>query len=187
MQQAEERANIPRPPGRDVEGGGAGAMTPEGKERKVAAPGDSMKKWVFVCRACALVASFLSFILMVFVSDFTQAEGFSYLFSMAVLTTVYMAVQVGFKGHELRTKKDVIPPKVSVWIDYSGDQFLAYMLFSSASVGATTCNFIRSAGLEGPGFGIAAASVSMSFFAFFSLAFTSIFSAYRLFTLLSNS
>lgn len=56
----------------------------------------------------------------------------SYLFSMAVLTTVYMAVQVGFKGHELRTKKDVIPPKVSVWIDYSGDQVYIFLFLSPA-------------------------------------------------------
>ncbi|KAL2900015.1 CASP-like protein 4B1 [Bienertia sinuspersici] len=163
--QRKEEAPIPRPPGSDVEGGGETPARPE--------------KFF---RACALLFSFLSFILMAFVSDFYLYGGFSFVLGVAIVTTAYMAVQVGIKGHELRTLEVVISPRVAVWIDFCGDQFLAYMLLSSATAGATTSVGLRNGysyatvGLE-----LVAASVSMSIFAFIFLAPATLFSAYRLF------
>ncbi|KAL2928919.1 CASP-like protein 4B3 [Bienertia sinuspersici] len=59
------------------------------------------------------------------------------------MAMVYSATQVGIKGEELRTGKDVISPDTAVWIDFIGDQVMAYLLLSSASVGAMTTSSLR--------------------------------------------
>ncbi|XP_010683595.2 CASP-like protein 4B1 [Beta vulgaris subsp. vulgaris] len=185
VKQADVR--LPRPPGTDVEGGAR--VTPEsyspGPSDGKIWKGEWMKLWVLIFRACALAFSCLSFILMACVGDFYLYYGLSYLLGIAVIVTVYTAVQVGIKGHELRTKTDVIPRKVAIWIDFCGDQLLAYMLFSSASVGATISVALRSE-YTGVGLELVAASVSMSVLAFVSLTPAALFSAYRLFANLSN-
>ncbi|CAO2839245.1 unnamed protein product [Amaranthus hypochondriacus] len=174
-------ASLPRASGKDAEDGrvGAGAR-PEWK-------GGWTRIWDFICRATALVVSFLSFILMVCVGDFTLYHGLSFVFAMAIVTLVYCGVQVGIKGHELRTKKYVISPKIAVWIDFPLDQVLAYMLFSSASVAARECSFLQisieaAGGVVGSGFQLAAASTAMTFLLFLCLSFAALFSASRFFT-----
>ncbi|KNA05126.1 hypothetical protein SOVF_193230 [Spinacia oleracea] len=176
--QPEKQRNetLPPPPGGDVEN----TPTAGSLDGKKLMKGDRLKLWGFIFRACAMAVSLLSFILMVAVSDFYLYAGFSYVLGIAIIVMVYTTVQVGIKGHELRTKKDVIPPNIAIWIDFCGDQVLAYMIFSSASSGATTSislgTVYMSSGLQ-----LVAASVSMSVLAFLFLAPAALLSAYRLF------
>ncbi|XP_021731298.1 CASP-like protein 4B1 [Chenopodium quinoa] len=187
QQQPEKEAagTLPRPPGNDVEGGArvrpeantGPAGSSDGKKMK----GDRLKLWAFIFRACALAVSLLSFILMVAVTDFYLYSGFSYVLGIAIIVMVYTAVQVGIKGHELRTKKDVISPKIAIWIDFCGDQFLAYMIFSSGSAGATMSISLSNDFYTNSGLQLVAASVSMSVLAFIFLAPAALLSSYRLF------
>ncbi|XP_021731295.1 CASP-like protein 4B1 [Chenopodium quinoa] len=100
---------------------------------------------------------------------------------------VYTAIQVGIKGHELRTEKDIISPDVVVWIDFIGDQVMTYMLLSSASTGAMSTNLARNMGYVNPIVEKESTAVAMAFLAFFSLASASLISGYHLFTELSRS
>ncbi|KMT06639.1 hypothetical protein BVRB_7g158060 [Beta vulgaris subsp. vulgaris] len=188
MQQPEKRGDetLPRPPRNDVEGGAAGVTTPESNSQGSLDlkkwKWDWMKKWVLILRACVLAFTFIAFILMASVGDFYLYAGPSYLLGVAIIVTLYSAVQVGIKGHELRTKKDVISPKIVAWIDLCGDQFLAYMLFSSSSAGAAISIGLKSELLTNVGLELMAASVSMSIFAFFCMAPIALFSSCRFFS-----
>lgn len=54
----------------------------------------------------------------------------SYGFAIALIAMVYTVVQVGIKGHELRTGNDVITPELAYWIDFIGDQVrLSFCVF----------------------------------------------------------
>ncbi|XP_021731297.1 CASP-like protein 4B3 [Chenopodium quinoa] len=143
--------------------------------------GERLKLWGFIFRICAMVVSFLSSVLMVSVSDFHVFPGLSYVLGIAIIVVVYTTVQVGIKGHELRTKEDVIPPKAAIWIDFCGDQFLAYVLFSSSSTGATLSIILSSGVYMTVGLQLVAASVSMSVLTCIFLAFAALISSYCLF------
>ncbi|KMS94681.1 hypothetical protein BVRB_016340 [Beta vulgaris subsp. vulgaris] len=127
MNQTEKVSDVPRPPGSDVEG-------EDGARRESNFKGvsdvqkwkeeDWMKKGVLALglRACALLFSFLSFILMVVIPNFHLDQGSSFVFAIALICMVYTAIQVGIKGDELRTGRYIISPEIAVWIDFIGDQ-----------------------------------------------------------------
>ncbi|XP_021761000.1 CASP-like protein 4B1 [Chenopodium quinoa] len=192
-QQPEKQTEIPLPPGSDMEDGGAKGR-PESHFRGLSdvqkwRKEDWMKKGVLVLvlRAFALLFSFLSFIIMVVIPNFQLSEPNSYVFSIALITMVYTAIQVGIKGHELRIGKDIISSDVVVWIDFIGDQVMTYMLLSSASTGAMNTNLARNMGYVNPIVEKESTAVAMAFLAFFSLASASLISGYHLFTELSRS
>uniref|UniRef100_A0A803L352 CASP-like protein n=1 Tax=Chenopodium quinoa TaxID=63459 RepID=A0A803L352_CHEQI len=181
---------MPRPQENDIEGGArarpedinTASMEYYSDGGKKLLKGDRMKLWAFIFRTCAMTVSFLSFILIVIVPDFYLFSALSYVLGIAIIVVVYTVVQVGIKGHELRTKKDVISPKVALWIDFCGDQLLAYMIFSSGSSGATLSMFISNNGNNtNVTLQVVAASISMSILAFIFLAPAALLSSYRLF------
>ncbi|KNA21470.1 hypothetical protein SOVF_042750 [Spinacia oleracea] len=194
MQQPEKQTEIPRPPGSDDLEDGAKEVRPESHFRGLSdvqqwRKEDWMKKGVLVLvlRACALLFSFLAFIIVAVVPGFHLVESTSYLFAIALITMVYTASQVGIKGHELRTGKDVISSDIVVWIDFIGDQVMAYMLISAASTGGMSTSAMRNMGYINPIVEKESAAVAMCFLAFFSVASASLISGYHLFTELSRS
>ncbi|XP_057536192.1 CASP-like protein 4B1 [Amaranthus tricolor] len=187
-----QQPELTQPPGSDVEVGSG--TRPESNFRGLSdvqkwKKEDWMKKGVLalILRSCALVFSFLAFILFATLPGFHLTESMSYGFAIALIAMVYTVVQVGIKGHELRTGNDVITPELAYWIDFIGDQVLAYMLFSSASVGAAITNPARKLAYRDPTLDHIAAAISMSFLAFFSLASAALISSYHLFAELSKS
>ncbi|KAK9734329.1 hypothetical protein RND81_04G132000 [Saponaria officinalis] len=169
-----EGGELPPPPGAaDVE---AGQVRPESNFRglssveKFKKDEDLMRKGVLVliCRAVALFFSFLTFMLMVTISNFSYYTAFSYVFTIALFVMVYTAVLVGIKGHEILTGQQIIKSEIGIWIEFVGDQVMALLLLSAASAGASLSPY-----------GQAGASICMSFLTFFSLEAAALISGYN--------
>jgi len=134
-----------------------------------------------VLRSVALLFSFLAFVIMA--SDnhnyfkFNDSGEYSYCFSIALIASVYLALQLGRAIYEILTRRTYT---FFYYIDFICDQILAYLLMSSASTAATFTNELVSiVGSSSTFTDTGAASVSMAFLCFLAVAASSVLSGYN--------
>ncbi|PIA28160.1 hypothetical protein AQUCO_07200066v1 [Aquilegia coerulea] len=148
---------------------------------------DLMKKGSLILRGSALIFSLLSFIIMACNKhggggnwmDFDTYEEYRYLLAIAILSTLYTAAQVSRQLHQLINGKEVLSQRTADFLDFFGDQILAYLLISAASTAIPRTNQFRE-GVDNIFTDSSAASISMAFFAFLALALCAMISAYKL-------
>ncbi|XP_047152132.1 CASP-like protein 4B1 [Vigna umbellata] len=147
---------------------------------------DLMKRGSLALRGIALFLSLISFIVMASNKhgdwrDFDKYEEYRYLLAIAILSSLYTGGQAFRQIHELSTAKQLLKPKMAAIIDFSGDQIVAYLLMSSASSAVPLTNRMRE-GSDNIFTDASAAAISMSIFAFLSLAASALISGYKLST-----
>ncbi|KAH9293363.1 hypothetical protein KI387_041437, partial [Taxus chinensis] len=119
-------------------------------------------------RCTEVVFSFLSFDIMASNNQGTKGlrfddyDEYRYSIAVAVITFVYVAAQLGRGIYDELFAHNLFPKIVFNYIDFVGDQVLAYLLLSSSSAAASTTNRLRDNG-NMRFTDMAAASVSMSF------------------------
>ncbi|WVZ07188.1 hypothetical protein V8G54_020534 [Vigna mungo] len=144
--------------------------------------------------------------------DFDKYEEYRYLLAIAILSSLYTGGQAFRQIHELSTAKQLLKPKMAAIIDFAGDQeslikvgvfmskfeskfvapfeaewlraitsIVAYLLISSASSAIPLTNRFRE-GSDNIFTDASAAAISMSIFAFLSLAASALISGYKLST-----
>ncbi|KAC2623121.1 hypothetical protein FH972_027184 [Carpinus fangiana] len=165
----------------------------------------------FMLTGLAFLFSLATFVIMAANPDFTQLEAYRYELAIAILSTVYTGGKALRQVLELWTGKRWFQRRTSALLDFFGDKIMAYLLMSAASSAAPTTHRLREALIEEEakdrgkeeGFlgwsgttstssssynaaiafiDTSAASISMAFLAFFSLAFSAIVSGYKLST-----
>ncbi|GLJ24232.1 hypothetical protein SUGI_0462090 [Cryptomeria japonica] len=139
----------------------------------------------FMLRCAALLFSFLSFVIMASNNQgkpglrFSDYEEYRYSLGISVIAFLYLAVQVGKGIYDIFFGNNLFSNIVFLYIDFIGDQLLAYLLMSSSSSAASLTNGLRDGG-DTRFTDMAAASVSMSFFTFGVLAASAILSGITL-------
>ncbi|QCE12047.1 hypothetical protein DEO72_LG10g3287 [Vigna unguiculata] len=147
---------------------------------------DLMKRASLALRGIALFLSLISFIVMASNKhgdwrDFDKYEEYRYLLAIAILSSLYTGGQAFRQIRELSTAKQMLKPKMAAIIDFVGDQIAAYLLISSASSAVPLTNRMRT-GADNIFTDASAAAISMSIFAFLSLAASALISGYKLST-----
>ncbi|KAK9290922.1 hypothetical protein L1049_009101 [Liquidambar formosana] len=145
---------------------------------------DLLKRGSLALRGLALLFSLLSFIIMASNKhgdgrNFDQYEEYRYVLAIAILSTLYTGGQALRQVHELSTGKFYFSRRNLALLDFFGDQIMAYLLISSASAATPMTNRMRE-GADNIFTDSTAAAISMSFFAFLSLAVSALFSGYKL-------
>lgn len=146
-------------------------------------------------RSIALLFSFLSFIIMAsnnhyldttvgilienLLWSFTDFGEYSYCFSIALLASVYLALQLAKAIYELITKRIYT---FFYYVDFFCDQILAYLLMSCASAAAVRTYVLnnQNGGASNIYTQTAAASVSMAFLTWLFVGVSSVLSGYNL-------
>ncbi|MCL7028888.1 hypothetical protein MKW94_013686 [Papaver nudicaule] len=166
----------------DVESGGGEATTTSSIVRRWRIK-DLLKKGSLVLRIAALVFSILSFIIMASNKhrgqDFDDVEEYRYVLAISILSTLYTGFQVGRHVHHMSTGISLFDQRTAGLVDFFGDQIVAYLLISSASAAVPHTNWLRE-NADNIFTDTAAASISMAFFAFFSLAVSAMISGYKI-------
>ncbi|KAG6432486.1 hypothetical protein SASPL_104063 [Salvia splendens] len=135
-------------------------------------------------RAFGLLFSLLAFIIMATNQhgdgrEFYKYEEYRYVLAIAILSALYTGFQTGRHIHEIHTNKETISRKNASIFDFIGDQIVAYLLLSAASAAVPLTNSMRRGG-DNIFTDSSAASISMEFFAFFSLGLSALISGYKL-------
>ncbi|KAI3960856.1 hypothetical protein MKW92_009977 [Papaver armeniacum] len=181
VEYVQDEAEASKKPQTDVESSGGEATTTSILRRwKIK---DLLKKGCLILRIAALVFSILSFIIMVSNKhrgqNFDDVEEYRYLVAIGILSTLYTGFQVGRQVHHMSTGVSLFDHRTSGLVDFFGDQVVAYLLISSASAAVPHTNWLRE-NADNIFTDTAAASISMAFFAFFSLAASAMISGYKL-------
>uniref|UniRef100_A0A2N9G091 CASP-like protein n=1 Tax=Fagus sylvatica TaxID=28930 RepID=A0A2N9G091_FAGSY len=147
---------------------------------------DLIKRGSLALRGLALLFSLLAFIIMASNKhgdwkNFDRYEEFRYVLAIAILSTLYTAVQALRHVHELSTGKHLIQQRTSAMVDFFGDQIMAYLLISAASSAVPMTNRMRE-GADNIFTDALAAAISMAFLAFLSLGLSAMISGYKLST-----
>jgi hypothetical protein len=155
-----------------------------------------------VLRSVALLFSFLSFVIMAsnnhylvttvgilietLLWSFNAFGEYSYCFSVALIASVYLALQLAKAIYELITRRIYT---FFYYIDFICDQILAYLLMSSASAAAVRTHVLnnQNGGATNIYTDMAAASVSMAFLSCLFVAISSVLSGYNLWKRTSSS
>ncbi|KAL5709825.1 hypothetical protein ACHQM5_020465 [Ranunculus cassubicifolius] len=145
---------------------------------------DLLKNGSLILRSMALLFSLLSFIIMAtnkhgYGRNFDQYEEYRYLLAIGILSFLYTAAQVLRQLHLISTGIELISKRTSRLLDFFGDQLVAYLLISAASTAIPMTNRMRE-GADNIFTDSCAASISMAFFAFFSLALSAMISGFQL-------
>lgn len=149
-----------------------------------------------VLRSVALLFSFLSFVIMAsnnhtlnttdgtlivnLLWRFNDFREYSYCFSIALIASVYLALQLAKAIYEIITRKTY---NFLYYMDFICDQILAYLLASSASAAAVRTYVLNNEynnGVADIYTEMAAASVSMAFLSCLFVAASSVLSGYNL-------
>lgn len=146
-------------------------------------------------RSVALLFSFLSFVIMAsnnhyldttvgilivnLLWSFTDFGEYSYCFSIALIASVYLALQLAKAIYELITERIYT---VFYYVDFFCDQILAYLLMSCASAAAVRTYVLnnQNGGASNIYTQMAAASVSMAFLTWLFVGVSSVLSGYSL-------
>ncbi|CAL0304400.1 unnamed protein product [Lupinus luteus] len=141
---------------------------------------DLLKKGSLAFRGAALVFSLISFIVMASNKhgdwrQFYHYEEYRYLVGIAILSTLYTALQVFVQV----TGKLFVKPRTGSIIEFVGDQVMAYFLISSASSAIPITNRMRE-GADNIFTDTSSAAISMSLFAFLCVAVSALISGYKL-------
>ncbi|XP_057808231.1 CASP-like protein 4B4 [Salvia miltiorrhiza] len=170
----------PTPAAADLESGGGGiSVIVERWKRE-----DLLQKCSLASRALGFIFSFLAFVIMASNKhgdwrDFDHYDEYRYVVAVAILSTLYAGLQSWRQIHKLRTSKNLFSWRNLAAVDYGGDQIGAYMLISAASAAIPLTNRMRE-GADNVFTDASAAAISMAFFAFVSLAISSLISGYKL-------
>ncbi|GFY82481.1 uncharacterized protein family [Actinidia rufa] len=147
---------------------------------------DLLKRGSLALRGLGLLFSLLAFIIMASNKhgpdweNFDKYEEYRYVLAIAILSTVYTAVQALRQVHELSTgKQQIFSQRSLALVDFFGDQIVAYLLVSAASSAVPITNRMRE-GTDNIFTDSSAAAISMEFLAFLALAFSALVSGYKL-------
>ena len=143
---------------------------------------DLVKKASPITRGLCLLFSLLAFIIMVsnkhgYGRNFDDYEEYKYVLAIAIISTVYTAWQT----FVYLSKREFFDRRTSMMVDFSGDQIVAYLLISAASSAIPLTNRFRES-QDNIFTDSAASAISMTVFAFFSLALSALFTGYKLST-----
>ncbi|KAM1095071.1 hypothetical protein ACFX2B_009869 [Malus domestica] len=147
---------------------------------------DLLRRGSLALRGLALVFSLLAFIIMAsnkhgHGNNFDEYEEYRYVLAIAILATLYTALQSFRHARELSTGREMSQRRTSALADFIGDQIMAYLLISSSSSAIPLTNRMRE--YQNNLFTDAAASaISMAFLAFVAHALSAIISGYKLST-----
>ncbi|GLJ38467.1 hypothetical protein SUGI_0783530 [Cryptomeria japonica] len=122
---------------------------------------------------------------------FTCFDAFKYLLSASMIACGFSTIQLIPELYRMYTGEVLVPEEFILYFNFITDQVIAYLLLSSTSAGMTASELVRNGYnkvwpslCSGNGFwsfcAQAAASVSMSFFAFLIMASLALLSGYRL-------
>ncbi|CAN7007332.1 unnamed protein product [Brassica rapa subsp. trilocularis] len=100
-----------------------------------------------------------------------------YVVAIAILATLYTAWQTFVH----LSKRDFFDRRTSIFVDFSGDQIVAYLLISAASSAIPLTNRFRE-GQDNIFTDSSASAITMAVLAFVSLALSALFSGYKLST-----
>ncbi|XP_022744898.1 CASP-like protein 4B1 [Durio zibethinus] len=147
---------------------------------------DLLKRGSLIARGLALFFSLLSFIIMGSNKhgdwkNFDKYEEYRYLLAIAILSTLYTGGQALRHVNAIWNGKWIFEQRISAMVDFLGDQVVAYLLISSASSAIPLTNRMRE-GQDNIFTDSSASAISMSFFAFLSLALSAVVSGYKLST-----
>ncbi|XP_042515598.1 CASP-like protein 4B1 [Macadamia integrifolia] len=148
---------------------------------------DLLKKGQVVLRTSGLLFSLLSFIIMAANKhgngweNFDKYEEYRYLLAIALLSTLYTIAQVLRQIHEFSTGKYILSLRGLNYLDFIGDQIMAYLLVSAASTAVPLTNRMRE-GADNIFTDSSSASISMAFLAFVVVASSALISGYKLST-----
>ncbi|MCL7026040.1 hypothetical protein MKW94_030276 [Papaver nudicaule] len=143
-----------------------------------------LNKGALFLRGGTLFFSFLSFVIMASNKhgsweDFDKYQEYRYCLAISILALMYSGAQVFYQINRIRTGKDFISqPKVFI-IDFLGDQIMAYLLISAMSAAIPMTNRMRE-GADNIVTDSSASAISMTFFAFCSLAVSALISGFKL-------
>ncbi|ERM95573.1 hypothetical protein AMTRI_Chr08g165940 [Amborella trichopoda] len=145
---------------------------------------DLIKRSGLVLRGLALLFALLSFLIMATNQhggwmEFDHYDEYRYILGIAILACLYTACQVARDIHRLLTGKDIITRPSSFYVDFVGDQVMAYLLISACSAAIPLTNSMRK-NVDNLFTDMSSASISMAFFAFTALAISALISGYKL-------
>ncbi|KAL3753514.1 hypothetical protein ACJRO7_000852 [Eucalyptus globulus] len=147
---------------------------------------DLIQKGSLVLRGLALLFSPLDFIIMASnkhgdCKDFDRYKEFRYLLAISIPATLYTEVQALRHVHQISIGQDLVKRQTSALIDFASDQVVAYLLISAASLAVPMTNRMRN-NADNLFTDCLAASISMAFFGFLTLALSALISGYKLST-----
>ncbi|XP_039135823.1 CASP-like protein 4B4, partial [Dioscorea cayenensis subsp. rotundata] len=145
---------------------------------------DLTEKAGLILRGLGTLFSVLAFVVMASNKhgdwqDFDKYEEYRYLVAISVLAFLYSAAQLGRQVHRFSSGKDLLSPRTSVFVDFGGDQIIAYLLISATSAAIPMTNRMRQ-GADNLFTDASSAAISMAFFAFVALALSAMLSGYKL-------
>ncbi|XP_072985253.1 CASP-like protein 4B4 isoform X1 [Typha latifolia] len=124
----------------------------------------------------------LNELLIAYWTYFVKISCCRYLLAIAALAFLYSTVQLVRQVYRLTGRKDSnrpVPKKAAFMVDFVGDQVIAYLLISALSAAIPITNSIRG-GTDNTLTDSSAASISMAFLAFVTLALSALISGFRL-------
>ncbi|KAK4731225.1 hypothetical protein R3W88_024213 [Solanum pinnatisectum] len=145
---------------------------------------DMLKKGCFGLRCIALLFSLFAFIIMASNKhgdwkDFDKYDEYRYLLAIAILSTLYTILLVLIQVYQLSTNKEIFSRKNSAFLDFFGDQLMAYLLLSAASSAVPLTNRMRENN-DNIFTDFSASAIGMEFVAFLTMAVSAIVSGYKL-------
>ncbi|KAH0632878.1 hypothetical protein KY284_035664 [Solanum tuberosum] len=145
---------------------------------------DMLKKGCFGLRCIALLFSLFAFIIMASNRhgdwrDFDKYDEYRYLLAIAILSTLYTILLVLIQVYQLSTNKEIFSRKNSAFLDFFGDQLMAYLLLSAASSAVPLTNRMRENN-DNIFTDSSASAIGMEFVAFLAMAVSAIVSGYKL-------
>ncbi|MBA0630798.1 hypothetical protein Godav_002859 [Gossypium davidsonii] len=147
---------------------------------------DLFNKGSLIARGFAFLLSLLSFIITASNKhgdwrNFDNYEEYRYLLAIAILSTLYTGIQALIHVNALWNVKQILNQRISAMVDFVGDQVMSYLLISSVSAAIPLTNRMRE-GQDNAFTDSSASAISMSFFAFLTLAISAVVSGYKLST-----
>ncbi|GLJ24233.1 hypothetical protein SUGI_0462100 [Cryptomeria japonica] len=112
--------------------------------------------------------------------SFDKFEAYRYCLAMGVIAFVYLLYQLGKGIFQTFFKPNSFRHVAFFYVDFIGDQILAYLLMSSSSTAASLTRSLQQLGFRGRMIDLPAASLSMSFIAFAVVAASSVLSSFAL-------
>lgn len=147
---------------------------------------DLLNKGSLFLRGLAFFFSLLSFIIMASNKHggwkiFDRYSEYRYLLAIAALSILYTGGQAWRQVLSIWKNNNILEQRISAMLDFFGDQMVAYLLISSTSAAIPLTNNMRE-GQDNIFTDASASALSMSFFAFLSLALSAMVSGYKLST-----
>uniref|UniRef100_A0A0V0H6T2 CASP-like protein n=1 Tax=Solanum chacoense TaxID=4108 RepID=A0A0V0H6T2_SOLCH len=111
--------------------------------------------------------------------DFDKYDEYRYLLAIAIISTLYTILLVLIQVYQLSTNKEIFSRKNSAFLDFFGDQLMAYLLLSAASSAVPLTNRMRENN-DNIFTDSSASAIGMEFVAFLAMAVSAIVSGYKL-------